>query len=773
VTELASIRAPDDERPLQFKARRARGGLRACIDGLIEQALYWHGLPPEWRGPPLQKAIKITTGIGKSHYLRQAIAYYVCEAKRLGLPHRVVIFVPTHRLGDEARTRMPADITTALWQGRSATHPVTGEPMCQNLTVVEAALKIGVDVGKTVCGKGETKCAFYGTCGYQRQKEKVRAADVVFAAHEVMFQRKPEAFGNGFGLIVTDEAFWPDGLSHGTRLNIHGLLSDLRDFPVLHNGTGQVNADEQGHLLDIVERTVKAFEAMPDGYISKGALLAQGLLPSANGEEGSFTAAHKYEWRRKPKPALGQQSSVQEWRQAAAEQRPLGRIRPHAALWRVLEELLEGPDNITGRARLEVDDDARYVRLFLRKEINPAFAALPHIHADATMSMELVAYYLPYLVNALDVDIEAPHATMTQVIGKSAGKTWLTVREGSQYVEETTRRQDQLIDFVRHLTNGRSGLVITYKQFDDRFGEIENVDAAHYGAIEGLDRWRDVEVLVVIGRPLPSPADIEAMAAALTGKPITVGEMVEQTKAVLLTSGDAYLLPCRVYEAPEAEMIRQAITEAAVVQAVGRARAVNRTSSSPVEVFMVLNDTVTPLPVDRVAEFDDLKPDRFDEMVARGLVPEFPGDAAALYPDLFKSAIAARLAYHRRVHRDGSDTVSSPYKDISIRERNSLVEVKYKPARPRTRARRALFDPAKVADPRGLIEAALGKLAQFKLVRAASSPRMPISWPAACSAAAAMNMIGSGLSLVQFARMVRGRGPACHRRAWLGRCARS
>jgi putative DNA primase/helicase len=226
---------------------------------------------------------------------------------------------------------------------------------------------------------------------------------------------------------------------------------------------------------------------------------------------------------------------------------------------------------------------------------------------------------------------------MTQVVGKSAGKNWLTVREGSQYVEETTRRQDQLIDFVRHITKGRSTLVITYKQLDDRCGQIEIVDAAHYGAIEGPDRWRDVEVLIVIGRPLPSSADIEAMAAALTGKPITVGEMVEQTRAVILTSGNACRLPCRVYEAPEAEMTRQAITEAAVVQAVGRARAVNRTSNSPVEVFMILHDTVTPLPVDRVAEFVDLKPDRFDEMVARGLVPEFPGDAAALCPDLFKS----------------------------------------------------------------------------------------------------------------------------------------
>src|SRR5262249_7400776 len=150
------------------------------------------------------------------------------------------------------------------------------------------------------------------------------------------------------------------------------------------------------------------------------------------------------------------------------------------------------------------------------------------------------------------------------------------------------------------------------------------------------------------------------------------------------------------------------------------ARAVNRTSSSPVEVYMVLHDTATPLLVDRVAEFDELKPDRFDQMVARGLVPEFPGDAAALYPDLFTSEIAAKLVYHRRARRNGRETVSSRYKDFSIRERNGLVEVKYKPARPRTRARCALIDPTKVADPRERIEAALGPLAEFEVVPPAS-----------------------------------------------------
>ena len=53
---------------------------------------------------PLHFAIKATTGTGKSDLIRQEVAsYYIPEAKRLKLPHRVLIAVPTHKLANEAR----------------------------------------------------------------------------------------------------------------------------------------------------------------------------------------------------------------------------------------------------------------------------------------------------------------------------------------------------------------------------------------------------------------------------------------------------------------------------------------------------------------------------------------------------------------------------------------------------------------------------------------------------------------------------------------------
>jgi hypothetical protein len=68
-------------------------------------------------------------------------------------------------------------------------------------------------------------------------------------------------------------------------------------------------------------------------------------------------------------------------------------------------------------------------------------------------------------------------------------------------------------------------VVITNKELTPLFnGAGQNIEVAHFNAIEGIDRWRNVDVLITIGRPLPSPKAVEDMGAALTGKPVSLPE---------------------------------------------------------------------------------------------------------------------------------------------------------------------------------------------------------------------------------------------------------
>ena len=175
--------------------------------------------------------------------------------------------------------------------------------------------------------------------------------------------------------------------------------------------------------------------------------------------------------------------------------------------------------------------------------------------------------------------------------GKQRG-AW--TETGEEAEERVARKRQRLVDACRHLAQGRRGLVITYKDIEKDFEGIEGVEVAHFGAIEGIDRWRDVDVVVIIGRPLPRPDDIERMAAAITGQPVIAGPMVQQHVTILAGRLAGQIIKRRIYATPEAEMVRQAVTEAAIVQAVGRARGVNRTKDCPVEVYLILDDTVVP-----------------------------------------------------------------------------------------------------------------------------------------------------------------------------------
>ena len=173
----------------------------------LMEALLKRGPLPE----PPHRAIRITTAGGKSHRLRRMIDSFIRRAKKRGLPHRVLFLVPTHDLAAEADKDIAPDIEVMIWQGRAAVAlPDKTVRMCLNLKAVAAAVKLGAPVQSAVCWYKGTACPFFKRCQYQQRRATVGAADVVFAAHEILFDT-PETFGE-FGLVVIDESFWQTGL---------------------------------------------------------------------------------------------------------------------------------------------------------------------------------------------------------------------------------------------------------------------------------------------------------------------------------------------------------------------------------------------------------------------------------------------------------------------------------------------------------------------------------------------------------------------------------
>jgi hypothetical protein len=265
--------------------------------------------------------------------------------------------------------------------------------------------------------------------------------------------------------------------------------------------------------------------------------------------------------------------------------------------------------------------------------------------------------------------------TVHQVTG-GWGKTSLVPSDRAA-PEENRRRHElvnELADFVR-LNSGGNALVVTYQAIEDRFAG-SGIRTGHFNAISGLDTFGDVRSLFVIGRPLPAPVELLTMARALTGRAIEPEAGQVETRGVLMADGTGAPVNVRVFADPDLEALRTAITDAEVIQAVGRGRGVNRDADTPLAVF-VLADVVLPLPVARVARWQDVRPDVMGRMLARGAVLFSPVDAAAAYRDLFPNPDAARMAMKRA---EGISR-TSPYGKTIIGEcsGNRPTEVSYRP----------------------------------------------------------------------------------------------
>jgi hypothetical protein len=759
----------------------ARERMRAAIDLFIEQALQFHTTPAPAPGvidlnyqPAPHAAFRTTTGSGKSEQMRQGAARFVLEQKRRRhLRYRVVFVVPTHRLAEEASSKMLAvfgahGISSAIYQSREAKDLKTGEPLCRNLEAVKAAQSIGADVRRTCCKKGrkgKIKCRFFDDCAFQRQHELANKADVVFAAHELMFVTLNRFGKESFGLVIIDEGFSLKGILQDprqTRMKIDALSDDdLTTYPVRKQGR-EISNEDTKQLGRISKKLQAALMQMPDGRLTRQALIDAGDLNI------SYSTAAKLEYKRMVKIELRPDTSAEERCRLIEEYKYMRQIRRRARMWKALEEFLNGYEQIAGRLILETVTEngvtTRYLRVLGKKEIHKTFTALPLLHGDATMEIELVRHHLPCITMLQEINVLAPHERITQIVGLAVGKKVLALpdeaKDPAAYAKQQARRH-RLQRLVIHLAQGRRTLVVSQKHVEAVFENIPNVDTAHYGAIEGLDKYGDVEVLITIGRPMPSPSSIEMSGSALTGRPVTVGQREKQQRPIRFKDGSERTMHCQGYDNDDANLLARAIAEGGVLQALGRSRAVNRTADNPVEAFVVLDDLTLPVPIDALAHVADVEPNEIDEMMARGLVPEWPADAARLHPDLFKTRKAAEHKYRRdgRIPAAfaaasysglGGNSAASSYSGLGANSpglrrvapqnaiNNSIysglgansILCRFKTAGRggRARVRRALLSAEVLSDARGRIEVALGELASFEIItrEQRSEPRRPV-----------------------------------------------
>jgi putative DNA primase/helicase len=614
--------------------------------------------------PPLL-GLPVDVGLGKTSSARAAIAKLIAAG---GIGKRKVVYaVPRHDLGAEQVAAFEAlGLRAMLWKGRTAPDPTETNPdqlMCLDTEATFDALEIEHPVEQSCCkvknGAELLLCPWFHDCGYQRQKPQAQAAQVIVCAHDSLFHMKPQAIGE-VGLLVIDEGFWQSGLRglDGKATLTQDGLEPGRTSLACYNGKGKMDVGATADLIAARERLCKALRVTEPGPLRLGLLEAVGLTPD------DCRHAATLERRRMRDAGLRPGMSPVERRkrieavlpQAGEPWAPPGRC---ATLWLILAEALENGHDAAGAELVHEMTEAgsvRALRLRWRSPMRNGWAAqAPILHLDATLRPELVQTYLPRIDIGAPVAARQPHVRIRQVTGSPTSARALTPSADAperDHKAAATRLRDlrAWID-LRARQCHRAGqpidlLVVGQKAAIDALrsaGLPPRVEAVHFNALSGLDRWGGIGGLVILGRTLPAPRTVELNAMALTGRmpapnPEDTGWWYSMVERRVRLAGDRTApLAMEAHADAIAEAVRWSICEGELIQAMGRGRGVNRTAATPLEIDL-LTDVVLPVTVDALVPWSDLRPTRRDLMALTGIVLENAADMAACFPELWPTA---------------------------------------------------------------------------------------------------------------------------------------
>ena len=613
-------------------------------------------------------ARRVTTGVGKTTTVIKVVSADIKEAARKNIrqPKPWIFFVPTHRLGEEiAEKFLRQGLYARVFRGRSA--PVgsdkNGPKMCDNLEQVEIAIKCHATVATSCCKSKERTCKYYDKCRYQAQLRE--RPDVWICAHGMLFYGQEEI--GEVGGVVIDESFWSAGLKLGTNIK----LSDLSVSPIGKKGKEQDFAALHQHrcLLTTVlskqkndggiscrtlvgsnnrERPPKSkielerarereneLNKMLDDNLTGDVLSALSAMHKPpllrisptepvtlfSGAE-RCTEAIKLEWELIPDPKIVPGMSRSEFERAKEAQADIARARQMIGIWENLRETIAGYD-ISGGVRLETNERGdRILKTNVVRPIHKQWKDAPTLILDATLpdSEILKAFYANVMLGA-ELEAEMPHTYVRQIIKSPTTATKLESDKNKsavrRYILErwiATERQKTLVVCQQKYEHWLKGA-----------GLPESIHVEHYNAIEGLNSYKDVRLLVLVGRAIPGPRIAEEYAGALSGKePLRLKRRgnndpwyPSELRVIRMRNGTGVGVNSDFHPDTLVESVRRQLHEAKAMQAVGRARAVNRTQNTPLDID-ILGDVVLPLTVDEAMPWEGPSPAA--EMAVEGLV---------------------------------------------------------------------------------------------------------------------------------------------------------
>ena len=564
------------------------------------------------------------TGTGKTETILTMLPDVVYFDKAKRRPSRVAYLTPTGRHAAEIAERNAEISAAADHPLRSAIVRGRGELTCQAMPAVGLALRAGADVKDAVCGaatKLDQQCEHRTSCGYFRQLDPARDADLMILPHDYLTRELPDTrLGDNIGLVVIDEDPTPALTSTVTvpraMLNAAASTSVLTD--------GQFDDEATTDLEDLYRRMREALAAL-----ATGVPLPQGLREAAL-TRTALLRAKDLTWRRKVTPDMTPAMSLAARRSVMREVEANHGLPLIASLIKAMLAVV--PDDAApefdltapaGRIRIEGDDaiviEDKPIARWLRDK--------PVVILSATAD--------PTVLRRFFANLEAPHQPLPAM-------PHVTIH---QHLTGTGKRAlrgkiEDVALWMRLEAAGRPALLVNQLAQDERLRELlpNNFVSLHHGDVAGDNRFGHVELQFIIGAPTMAPQDTADRASAAAGfiVPAKSLEMVPARVTFPDGTGAAYERPG--YRDPLLHAAHRHVHDGALNQAIGRGRGVNRTASNPL-ITHIIGYGEQAYPVDTISLWR--RPDRVMRMADAGIIATNAAAMLAQHPDQFSSYEAA------------------------------------------------------------------------------------------------------------------------------------
>jgi putative DNA primase/helicase len=668
---------------------RMREIVREFLRAVDQPAIQYLGNSPL---PPIAHAACIDVGVGKTRIVIEELAIWL-KAKPRDKP--VVYATPRHNLNEPVRKQFTDHgINARIYRGRGADDPLhPGQAMCLNLPAVRLAQSCHAEVGSTCCKYKKQRCPLFGQCGYQRQLRDRDGVQVWIVAIDTLFHEQ-KALGEASAAVIVDEALWQKGI-RGVEAN-----EDF-DWSVAIDSISNTPPPPSTLLDDLSRfrhRLATALRNHPaNGGVHRKYFDAQHL----DGSSCKFALGLEWDRFNDELKKLGQYPGMPDYKLQAllADHDLIDRIQ-HARrviqIWLELREFLNRADiEVSGRLTLKQDNGQRTIEWRGIEQIKKQFT-VPTLLLDATLPpLPMLQIYHPRAQVVADLKVELPPSVhIRQLQGAPTGSRKL---ERLRHLVEVRRHI-----LERYLAFGRPHTLVICQQKVDVWlsshNMPKNIDIKHYKDITGLDDYRTVRLMLLIGRTAPGPATTETITAALTGKCPTVATANGNgfrwydaaPRGIRLRGGTGVPTRGDQHPDPEVEAVRWQTCEAELVQALGRGRGVNRTAAIPLDADLLF-DTCLPITVDEVVPWK--VPSLLIETAIDGVMLTAECDLMKCWKHLWPN----RQATTRTLK-------------AGVPKLPGFEQVEYQLAGPKMKKRVGYFDRNVIPDPRAWLEARLGRL---------------------------------------------------------------